>query len=299
MSELNLDIFPKVSNNEWIDLAKKQLKGEDPITTLSWTSDSRLVMKPYYDQSDIEKLSDQIKFFENLKPFYWKLYEQVTVNDEKTANAMALEALQGGCNGVVFKLDNQIDFAFLTSEILLDICDISIYSSIELEEIPDSLHGFIVTPNQSNSIDAPNENSQIESILMAVKNISDEQHILRLASPDFFLEIASIRALKYLLYTQLNKDPSEIQIHTTVPPHSNADHQLFFNPTSGLASVLGGSTSVSFSTAEGNSRISRNVGNLIREESGILQYTDQCGGSYYIEALTNAIVQECLKDLND
>jgi methylmalonyl-CoA mutase N-terminal domain/subunit len=101
------------------------------------------------------------------------------------------------------------------------------------------------------------------------------------------MEIATLRALKFLL-----KKSGHIHIHTHIPKHASDEHQWFLNTTAGLASILGGSHSIDFSTAIGDPRISRNTGNLIREESGIEEYSDQCGGSYYIEVLTDRIVKK-------
>ena len=61
---------------------------------------------------------------------------------------------------------------------------------------------------------------------------------------------------------------------------------------------MGGSHSVDFSTASGDTRISRNTGNLIREESGINTYSDQCGGSYYVETLTDKIIKKVTEKLS-
>ena len=104
MKEISLDIFPRVSKDDWLDLAKKQLKGDDPIQALGWLSDSHLKMNSYYDQTDIEALKDQIEFFGRIEPFSWKLYEAIEVKNEREANKQAVEALAGGCDGIVFSV---------------------------------------------------------------------------------------------------------------------------------------------------------------------------------------------------
>ncbi len=297
MKELDLNIFPEVSKNEWIDLAKNQLRGDDPIDKLRWTSDLNLDLKPYYDQSDIEDLNDQMSFFKNLEPFYWKLYEIVPVIDELSANNSALSALEGGCDGVIFDIEHQVDFNILLDNILTEICDVSIHSAVVLNDYPESVNGYVIPSTSSAVISSLDKKSQVEGVTHILQNISDEQHILRKASPDFFLEIASIRALRYLLFTHRKIGIDKVQIHTSVDVHPKADHQWFLNSTAGLASILGGTTTINFYTAEGNSRISRNIGNIVREECGIAQYTDQCGGAYYIEALTHKIIGECENNL--
>ncbi len=297
MKEISLDIFPKVNKDEWINLAKKQLKGEDPIQTLSWLSDSQLEMNSYYDQSDIEGFNKQIEFFKSLKPFHWKLYENIDVRGVASGNREALEALAGGCNGVIFSIQERIDFKVLLDNILIDICDVSLQSSIELEDVP-QLSGFLIGGNLTNAIDASEgQKNQVDIITSTLKTITNEKHVLRNASSDFFLEVASLRALRFLLFDLIGEKANQIQIHTSILPHSSEDQQWFVNSTAGLASILGGSTSINFYTAKGNSRISRNVGNIIREECGIIQYEDQCGGSFFVEALTHKIIQACKENL--
>jgi methylmalonyl-CoA mutase len=292
LEELDLNIFPDIPKSTWEDLARKQLKGQDPISALGWKSDTHLELNPYYDQSDTEALNYLSDFFEASKIIEWKLYEQVDVINSPTANQVILEALKGGCDGVILDISNEVQFGELLQNVLTDICDLNVRTDLSLENVPDYLNGFLITKNNSNAIVSSNE-SQVDSIVELLTKLSDEKYILRTASIDFFLEIASLRALRFLLFEELNTDPWSIDIHTHIPLHEKEDQQWFFNSTAGLASVLGGSSSISFSSAKGNVRTSRNVGNIIREESGIKQYTDQCGGSYYIESLTHKIIQRC------
>lgn len=296
MKELNLNQFSKTKKREWIQLAEKQLKGADPLTSLSWESDGKFSLAPYYDQSDLEELSYLEKFFDSVSPIDWKLYTQIDCKDEKSANTHALDALQGGCDGVVFQVHSHIDLNILLNGIITDICDVSFLSTIPFDSLSQNVTGFLISEQQSNAIQV-SQKSEVNKIITILKNLSSEQHILRPSSTDFFLEIASIRALRFLISHHSKIDPWSIQIHSTVPLHEHADKQWFLNSTAGLSSILGGSNSITFQTAKGNQRTSRNVGNIIRAEAGITQYQDQCGGSFYVEMLTHLIIEECNKQL--
>ena len=297
MKEFNLNHFSTVSKNDWTQLAGKQLKNEEAVTALSWLSDGQLKMDPYYEQSDLEKLNYLQTFFGATNPINWKLYESVEVSEVDIGNREALDALGGGCDGIIFRINDEVNFDSLLNEIDRDICDLSIWTKLALEKIPKNLTGFVISKNASNAVICYGK-SEVEKNVMAIQNLSDQRHIVRTASSDFFLEIASIRALRFLLHDVSQIDPWAIEIHTSVPRHRDEDQQWFLNSTAGLASILGGTTSINFATGIGNPRISRNVGNLIREESGISQYTDQCGGSYYIETLTDKIIRECKNQLS-
>jgi len=278
---LDLSSFPKVSNEEWLLEAQKQLKGKDPFEELKWHSSGMDDLKPYYDETAIDDLVDQMEFFQGLPPHEWKLFEKVEVKEESAANQQALAALIGGCDGIFFESQGKVDFSKLLKGIDLSICFISSDQLIEGASGINSTNSLIETTTNSSA-------EQVSGILAEIKD--SHQWVRRVAFPDFCAEIATVRALRYLLNTK--RSGGHVAIHTSIPMHPEEDHQWFLNTTAGLASILGGSFSVSFETATGDSRISRNVGNIIREESGISTYEDQCGGSFYIESLTHRIIEQ-------
>lgn len=299
MKDLDLKNFPSISKSDWLELAENQLKGADPTKTLGWGTDQLENLLPYYDQSDLEDAKNLQPFFQSLEPIEWKLYEEIEVINEKEANAQALEALAGGCNGIVFSFSKKPKLETLLQGILTDICEISLLGDVEIAIEQSKVKGFSLLRNFSNTYDVlTSTESQVDQIASILKNLTTETHILRSAAADFFLEVSTVRALRYLLHDTLGKDPKSVSIHTCIPLHQQKQNQWFLNSTAGLASILGGTNSVRFSTADGNPRISRNVGNLIREESGIVQYTDQCGGSYFVESLTYKIIQACRAKIN-
>ncbi|MEQ9403025.1 MAG: methylmalonyl-CoA mutase family protein [Cyclobacteriaceae bacterium] len=299
MKEIDLTGFSKITKEEWLRQAEKQLGDKEALNALSWLSDQSIPVDPYYDNSDLRGLEYLDAFFKTLKPFRWKLYEEIKVDDERSANQIALEALAGGCDGLIFTLIRETNPDVLMEEILTEICDISFQTSGDLDDNFRSIANTFYLSNSFRnviSVEGSTKN-QADQIVEIIRERKNESYIIRESDPDFFLEIAAIRALRYLLSEKTNDDPWSIHIHTTVPFHKEEDHQWFLNTTSGLASILGGTNSIRFSTASGSPRISRNVGNLIREESGIEEYTDQCRGAYYVEVLTHKIIESCTKKL--
>ncbi|GAB4238095.1 MAG: hypothetical protein Tsb0034_13500 [Ekhidna sp.] len=287
MEDLDLSVFEHADKAQWIQLAQDQLKGEDPLQKLRWNTGGIEELLPYYDQSDIEDLGAQISFFEALPPHRWKLFQRVVVKDERQANKEALAALEGGCDGVIFEVDASCQKEALLTGINLEICDVSLAGDQTA-----SWEGTFAS-TRSNTYITSEIVSAISQVADLMENATSNAYLVRPAFADFFLEIASVRALRYLL-----GKASEHHIHSSVPPHSSEEYQWFLNTTAGLASILGGSHSIELHTAIGDPRISRNVGNLIREESKIEIYSDQCGGSYLVESLTEKIirgVKEALK----
>lgn len=283
--DLDLQIFPSADKKKWNELATKQLKGVDPMDALQWKNEAGIQLSAYYDNSDTQSLNYLHDFFTNLPSHDWKLYEEIEVIDVEQANRRALIALMGGCDGIIFQVDEATNRDLLFKDIDLNICDVSIKGSPSFQT--KDLSGFTLF-NGGNCYEAIHSLNPIDRIVDVLQNVGNSEYIYRYTEKDFFLEIACIRALRYLLN---NMGSDHVHIHTYIPLHENPEQQWFLNTTSGLASILGGSHSIAFPTATGDPRISRNTGNLIREESKIATYTDQCGGSYYIETLTDQIIK--------
>jgi methylmalonyl-CoA mutase len=134
---------------------------------------------------------------------------------------------------------------------------------------------------------------------------------------NFFMEISMLRAARFLWYrlmSQFNpKDPRSSMLRTHVQtsgwsltaqdPYNN----IIRTTLEALAAALGGTQSLhtnSFDEAVGlptefSSRIARNTQLVIQEESKICHVVDPMGGSYYVEALTNDIVNEAQKIIDE
>lgn len=295
MKNLDLSVFPTISKNEWLQLAQSQLKGENPFTKLRWNSADLEGLLPYYDASDTKELNYLTDFFHNIQPHRWKLYERIKVKETKLANQEAIMALMGGCDGIIFQIEKK---TLVNGDLLKDIdaaiCDVSIFDETGQQPTSDYT-GLVSNPNATNCLFQSRTSSPVAQITELILGSDEKKFIHRLAFTDFFLEVASIRALRYLL--EKEKSLLGIHIHTEIPIHTSEENQWFLNTTAGLASILGGSHSIDLPTALGDPRITRNIGNLIRDESGIHDYSDQCGGSYYVESLTDMIIQMVKKEL--
>ncbi|MBS0000876.1 MAG: methylmalonyl-CoA mutase small subunit [Cyclobacteriaceae bacterium] len=132
------------------------------------------------------------------------------------------------------------------------------------------------------------------------------------AGTNYFMEIAKLKAFR-ILFTHILETygitkvrPQDLQIHcdtslwtkTIYDPHVN----LLRNTTEAMAAVLGGTNSLTilpfdvvFSKSNGFSRrISRNISNLLKEESYFNKVVDPAAGSYYIEMLTDKLIERSL-----
>lgn len=134
---------------------------------------------------------------------------------------------------------------------------------------------------------------------------------------NFFMEIAMLRAARFLwaeLISQFNpKDPKSkmLRTHCQTSGWSLTQQDPYNNiirtTLECLSAVLGGTQSLhtnSFDEAVGlptelSARISRNTQIVVQEETHICDVVDPLGGSYYIESLTQNIVNEVRKILKE
>ncbi len=134
---------------------------------------------------------------------------------------------------------------------------------------------------------------------------------------NFFMEIAMLRAARFLWHDMLKpfnpKNPKSSMLRTHVQtsgwsltqqdPYNN----IIRTTLEALAAVLGGTQSLhtnSFDEAVGlptdfSARIARNTQIIIQEESQVCHTVDPLGGSYYIESLTDGIIKEARKIIDE
>jgi methylmalonyl-CoA mutase len=134
---------------------------------------------------------------------------------------------------------------------------------------------------------------------------------------NFFMEIAMLRAARFLWHDLIkpfnptNPKSSMLRTHVQTSGWSLTQQDPYNNiirtTLEALAAVLGGTQSLhtnSFDEAVGlptdfSARIARNTQIIIQEESQVCHTVDPLGGSYYIEALTDGIIKEARKIIDE
>jgi methylmalonyl-CoA mutase len=134
---------------------------------------------------------------------------------------------------------------------------------------------------------------------------------------NFFMEIAMLRAARFLWHKIINqfdpKDPRSTMLRThcqtsgwsltAQDPYNN----IIRTTLECLSAALGGTQSLhtnSFDEAVGlptdfSARIARNTQLLVQEESQICHVVDPLAGSYYLESLTDGIIREAGKIIDE
>ncbi len=127
---------------------------------------------------------------------------------------------------------------------------------------------------------------------------------------DYFLEIAKLRALRILFYKIAESyglsdfDPGNLNIHSTSSLWTKTVYDPYVNmlrnTTEAMAAVIGGCNALTIAPYNENfeeptklsKRVSRNVSNILKEESYFDKIVDPSAGSYYIENITDEMVQK-------
>ena len=130
--------FDATTAQAWKEQIIKDLKGID-FNTLVWKTNSGIDVKPFYTNEDV-KLSNE----NSSTSADWNICEYINVIDEKTANVKALNALQNGASGLVFKISQKTNFETLCAGILFE----HIYSLFEVApEFEAELNTFLKNKN--------------------------------------------------------------------------------------------------------------------------------------------------------
>jgi len=124
--------FPKLNKADWSRAASLEIQGKNPLEHLIWKSQDEINFLPYYDLQDIKSL-DYLRNFEtppvlsHAGPRSWNNLPKVTVSRIEDANAVALNHLANGADGILFDLGQQesVNIDQLLADIDWSICNVS------------------------------------------------------------------------------------------------------------------------------------------------------------------------------
>jgi len=277
----------------------------------------------------------------------WKASAFIEVNDEKLANNLALNCLIQGYNELIFKFNsNSIDWEFLLKEVLVEYIHTRLvcnnveqltsfltsrfaskiqYFSFEIDPLASHFEEFeaelkSLTTNRVLSINGfecqqigATTWQEIGIVLSTAhellnRGFNPNQLSLSIGiGSNYFLEIAKVRALRYLwnqITTAYNSDNSvEIIAHIGWINKSLKDQHtnLLRQTTETMSAAAGGADGIALHpydqyALEGSSefayRMAANISNLLKEESYFDKVQDPLKGSRIIENLTQLISEK-------
>ncbi len=336
-----LNEFSPNSKEEWSLKATTDLKGKT-IESLSSNLDKNIIVDAYYAKEDLIKLSYLQKYSNLLankttldgEPRDWINYQKISVENELQANKLAINALNLGATGIIFKIKSNQNFEILLKDIHLESCAIAFegndyvndylaYAKKQFDLA--KLTGYWKSSNKNISnglkttIFSANQESAVEQLTTITKDaltyIQDDKKLdiinksvfqLEIGT-NYFLEIAKLRALRIILTEVLASkgidiNPSLIEIMAISSAWKNEDlephENILKGTTATMAAIIGGCNSLYVEPENPlevlNTRTSRNISTILKDESFLNKEVDPSAGSYYIEDLTHLLVKEVL-----
>ncbi|MFM2290897.1 MAG: hypothetical protein RIS29_710, partial [Bacteroidota bacterium] len=221
----------------------------------------------------------------------------------------ALKALQAGAQAILFDVEHQAisaaDAAALTKDILLEVAPVHLLhvrpedrSAIE-QQLPGTCPQFIEVPLLTSTAE------ELVYILQQMQQTTAmEVQVLWKAGSHYFMEIAKLRALRWLWLQAGNV--LEKQVALTIVSETGLQRRdagdeytnMLRNTTEAMSAVAGGcdaliigSHDISKENSEFGKRIARNIHHILQFESYFNELADAAKGSYYIEYLTYQLAQ--------
>jgi methylmalonyl-CoA mutase len=255
--------FPPVSTATWDAAIQKDLNGADYEKTLVWRSDEGLSVRPYYRSENLAGLEAQTSSLPGQFPFVrgngkpWKIDEDATPAPNAIRADLILEA---GAD-------------------LIQQIGVALAAAVErLRQL---------------SEDRPVDIAALEiEFVFAVGST-------------YFFEIAKLRAAR-MLWAQavsafapsdLNSCRMKLHVRTARLNKSFSDPytNVLRATTEAMSAAVGGCETLTVEPIGFDEHLALGVQRVLAEEAHLNAVADPAGGSYYIEALTDALAREAWK----
>ncbi|HYO81054.1 MAG TPA: methylmalonyl-CoA mutase family protein [Bryobacteraceae bacterium] len=253
------DEFPPVPTADWEAVIQADLKGADYDKKLVWRSEEGVPVRPYYRSEHIQSLRDQTHIPPGAFPYVrgggsqdWAVVEPGT---EPPAGAVRAD-LFGDTGGTA------------------------------VQEL-----AFALSAGVDRLADAPDVDHTARSLVF----------VFAIGS-NYFFEIAKLRAARLLWSRAVSafKPKAESSCRMHVWARTALWNKSLYDPytnllrvtTEALSAVIGGCEWLEVRPFRFSDRLAVNVQRIVKEEAHLARVADPAGGSYYVEALTDALARE-------
>lgn len=311
------------NKSQFYDLSKKDLSSEirEVIEITSINEANQKALNGLKGGANSIQFNGTISSIEDLNSLLKDIMLDIINIHFYTCNPLAtLNLLKQYCDS------NSINFGSLNGSVSFDYLsekDATV-NYAELAEIVKNsgslkciaINGYNYTNAGANAIQelAFTLNQTVEYIDGLSENgISADEIISKLSfnqgiGPNYFIEIAKVRALKILwnLICEQYNSNSELYIHSNTNNYNlaaeDAQTNILRTTTEAMSALIAGSDSLSITpfnyayeaTTNFTKRIARNISILLKEEAYLDKVNDAAKGSYYIEHLTDELVTNAL-----
>ncbi len=247
--------FAAAGFSDWEAAAREELNGANPQEKLTHSFNG-LSIQPFYDQASAFHPKPLLRASDNkfLGARTWFNCPRIAVLDTKKANLRALEYLRQGADGILFELEDSVNFKVLLKDIEWPVCSVNFLAKKNPDKISKALADFIKTKKLKGKMfhgalicSTPREtfskvpfhdigfpikaSAPVEEIVEGFSMMSSslrkhfKTHANRVAfsvtmGTDFFVEVAKLRAMRmvwvrFLTATKTRSTP--LFIHVLLP----------------------------------------------------------------------------------
>lgn len=142
------DEFDGVKHQQWIEKITSDLKGKDFNENLISKTEDGFDIQPIYNSENLANNLSNSYSLEKEKT-QWEIREQISIDNIKEANRLAIHALKGGANSIQFngEIKSQQEMNLLLDGIMINIIHLHFYSPN-----PINIQNYFDSYIQSNSI---------------------------------------------------------------------------------------------------------------------------------------------------
>ena len=284
--------FPASSYEDWFAQINKDLKGKDYQGLISQNYDN-ISIKPAFSALDIDR-----NLAENINQICLQDYkgtENINLNPPKETNYFYFY----NC-GTAFEdfLENALKGKFTEKNADISVNNLHNAGANATQEIA------VALSMATEFLDKSTENSNF-----SVEDLIKKVHFSLAIGTDFYLEIAKIRALRYL-WTKValafapQHTPTRVRIHAYTSLFNKTKKDVYNNvlraTMEAMAAFVGGADALYLSPHnelfespdEFSERIARNIAIILDKESHLSKVADIAAGAYYLEYLTEQLCQK-------
>ena len=251
--------FPAVPTAVWEAAIAKDLKGADYKKKLVWRTEEGLAVRPYYRSENVQGLTEQLRAAPGQYPFVRGNGGQWETAQDARPGAGAIRAdllHEAGAHAI-----QELGYA--------------IAAGVErLAEL-----------TETGSVDTAASEMEFEFAVGA----------------SYFIEIAKLRAARLLWAQAVSAFGAKVdgscrmRMHARTPRRNKSVYDRYTNllrvTTEALAAVIGGCDRLTVEAFGFDEHQALNVQRILREETHLDAVADAAGGSYYVEALTDALAR--------
>ncbi|MEX0609483.1 MAG: methylmalonyl-CoA mutase family protein [Balneolaceae bacterium] len=135
---LNFNEFPPISTQEWEEVISEDLKGKNYKKELLWETPEGVAVLPFYRREhlqDLEHITEPVHTKST-----WNIVEKIEFQNPKTANSLALHALENGASGLHFSsssssISTKEDLELLLKDVQVELIYVTFGSGLTSPEI--------------------------------------------------------------------------------------------------------------------------------------------------------------------